>query len=99
MRTQKDIRSTAARRSKGVHVIRYALLLVAILGFFAPSVASAEAGFQFAVPQRNFPDDPVASGGGIQVRSNAVGTTLRLLEVDACCNSCVRSISHCLQEL
>ena len=42
-------------------MIRYALLLVAVLGFFAPFVASAEAGFQFAVPQRNFPDDPVAS--------------------------------------
>lgn len=43
-------------------MIRSTLLLSFALLFILPNLASAEAGFQFGVPNRNFPDDSAVSG-------------------------------------
>ena len=41
-------------------MIRQTFLLVVASSFLVPAIASAEAAFQFALPGRNFPEDPEA---------------------------------------
>lgn len=41
-------------------ILSLSVVFSLLVASVAPSVALADAGFQFAVPDRNFPDDPVA---------------------------------------